>query len=133
MASYHVEEKRNVSQYQCRTSAKIFVRASVQAGFFSIGCKLVAKKALSTSVEGAGALVQLSSPVSFAADLAQGGLEVLGYKKAGQAVGLVGNVAGGVLLGGIAGPPGAVLGALGGFCVWVLGEAAGRVAEKIMT
>lgn len=108
-----------------------FAKPLVKAGVFGLGCKCVGKKLLSTSIKSAGKLVKVSSPLSLAADLAQTGLEVAGYNEAGQTVGMVGNIAGGALLGSIAGPPGAAVGALGGFVVWLLGEAAGRVVEEI--
>ena len=111
--------------------AKPLVRIGFQAGVFGLGCKCVGKTIFSTSIKSAGKLVKVSSPLSFAADLAQTGLELAGYNEAGQTVGMAGNIAGGALLGSIAGPPGAAVGALGGFVVWLLGEAAGRVIEEI--
>ena len=107
-----------------------FAKPLVKAGVFGLGCKCVGKKVLSTSIKSAGKLVKVSSPVSFAADLAQTGLEVAGYNEAGQTVGMAGNIAGGALIGSAAGPAGAAVGALGGLVVWLLGEAAGRLIEE---
>ena len=61
-------------------------------------------------------------------DIAQGGLEFYGYKEEGKR--RYGNIASGAMIGGVAaGPPGAAVGALAGFGVWVAGEAAGAVVD----
>ena len=111
---------------------KTFVRLATQSGLFAVGCKMAIKNTFSTSVKSAGKLVKASSPLSLVADLAQGGIEYAGYKKAGQYVGMAGNMAGGALLGSVGGPIGAIGGAVGGFFLWAVGEAAGRVTEKLI-
>ncbi|XP_019860753.1 PREDICTED: uncharacterized protein LOC109589072 isoform X1 [Amphimedon queenslandica] len=69
--------------------------------------------------------------VGLVADLAQAGLEYYGYEKEGKAVGATGNLASGALFGAaIAGPPGAAIGALGGFMIWGTGEFVGKFIEK---
>ena len=114
------------------TLAKTLVRLGALSGFFSIGCKAVTKKAFSLSLKSASKVVKFSSPVSLAADAGQVGLEIVGCKKIGQCVGVGGNIVGGAMLGSIAGPPGVAVGALCGFTVWIMGEAAGRVIDKIV-
>ena len=66
------------------------------------------------------------NPVGKVADLAQTGLEITGHKKAGQAVGVGGNMTIGAIAGGtVGGPPGALIGAAVASGVWVFGEVAG--------
>ena len=48
-----------------------------------------------------------------------------GYEKAGKAVGMTGNMAAGAMFGAVGGPPGVVLGAIGGFALWGVGEVTG--------
>ena len=71
-----------------------------------------------------------ANPVGIVSDIAQGGLEYAGYKEEGKTVGKYGNIVSGAMIGGVAaGPPGAAVGALAGFGVWVAGEAAGAVVD----
>ena len=45
-------------------------------------------------------------------------------------VGVTGNIASGAMLGSVAGPPGAAVGALGGFVVWGVGEVIGELVAS---
>lgn len=57
--------------------------------------------------------------IGIAADIAQWILEWYGYQKTGKAVGLLGNIAGCALVGGMSGGPiGAVVGGTGGAVIW---------------
>ena len=75
-------------------------------------------------------LKSAANPLSLGADLTQAGLEVAGYKEAGKVVGVTGNIAAGALAGSVFGPPGAVLGALGGFAIWGAGEVVGGLVDR---
>ena len=70
------------------------------------------------------------NPVGIVADVAQAGFELAGYEKVGKQVGKGGNVISGAVIGAaVAGPPGAVLGAAGGFIIWGIGEVVGGVVD----
>ena len=71
-----------------------------------------------------------ATPLGVGADLAQAGLEWTGHKEVGKAVGVTGNIASGALMGAPFGPPGAALGALGGFVMWGAGEVIGGLVER---
>lgn len=67
--------------------------------------------------------LQAGNIIGIVADVAQVGLELAGYEKAGKAVGLSGNVASGALTGfALAGPAGAAVGAVLGAGLWAGAE-----------
>ena len=71
-----------------------------------------------------GGIKMGANPVGIAADLAQAGFEMTGYKGVGKAVGATGNMASTAMAGFVTGgPPGAVLGALAGLTYWGVAEA----------
>ena len=81
--------------------------------------------------QGVKSVANTATGIGLAADLAQAGLEYYGYEKTGKTVGVTGNIASGALIGaGIGGPPGAAIGALGGFIIWGAGEVVGKVIDK---
>lgn len=94
--------------------------------------QMLSQGAKQAAAQGAKNLVKMTNPMAIAADIAQAGLEVTGHKEAGKAVGASGNIAAGAILGSVAGPPGAAVGALGGLAVWVLGEGVGYVIERVI-
>ena len=113
-----------------KAGTKIGVRlAAVQ------GAKLAAKKATNVVVkQGMKSFIKAAgtgNPLSvIVVDVAQAGLELLGYKKYGKIVGSGGNVISGAVTGfAVAGPPGVVLGAAGGFIIWGIGEVVGGVVD----
>lgn len=83
------------------------------------------------AAQGAKSLAKMTNPIAFGADVAQAGLEIAGYKEAGKAVGASGNIAAGAILGSVAGPPGAAVGAAAGLGVWLLGEGVGYAIGKL--
>ena len=87
-----------------------------------------AKKAAAQSAK----FLSKANPIGLAADVAQAGLEIAGYKREGKAVGATGNIVGGAMLGSVAGPPGAVVGAAVGAAVWVLGEGIGYAIDELL-
>lgn len=94
----------------------------------SEGTKQVVTQGLKQGMKSAATA---ATGVGLVADLAQAGLEYYGYKKEGKAVGATGNMASGALLGAaIGGPPGAVIGAFGGFLIWGTGEVIGKVIDN---
>ena len=106
-----------------KTAAKAGTKSAVKAG-----TKGVAKTAATVGTK--SFIKSAANPVGIVSDIAQGGLEYLGYKEEGKTVGKYGNIASGAMIGGVAaGPPGAAVGALAGFGVWVAGEAAGAVVD----
>ena len=85
-------------------------------------------KAASQSVK---AVLMVSNPAGFVADVAQLGCEVTGNKAVGKQVGLWGNIATGAATGGlVGGVVGAPVGALLGFASWAIGEAVGNAVEN---
>lgn len=95
-----------------------------------------AKQALSQAskqalAQSAKSLAKVTNPMAIVADVAQAGLEMAGHKEAGKAVGASGNIAAGAILGSVAGPPGAAVGAMAGLGVWALGEGVGYVIGKL--
>ena len=74
-----------------------------------------------------------ATPWALAADAAQFGLEATGHETAGKAVGASGNIVfGAMAAGAIAGPPGAVIGAVVGGGIWVFGEKIGDAAGSVI-
>ena len=74
-----------------------------------------------------------ATPWALAADAAQFGLEATGHETAGKAVGASGNIVfGAMAAGAIAGPPGAVIGAVVGGGIWVFGEGLGNAAGSVI-
>ena len=70
-------------------------------------------------------------PAGVAADVAQALLEYKGYEEEEKKVGIGGNVLSGILFGGtVGGLPGAAVGALGGFMMWLVGEVTGGLVER---
>ena len=55
-----------------------------------------------------------------------------GHDKAGKTVGATGNMAAGAMLGAVGGPPGMVLGAIGGFALWGVGEITGGLVDRLI-
>ena len=95
-----------------------------------------AKQALSQAskqalAQSAKSLAKATNPIAIGADITQAGLEMAGYKEAGKAVGASGNIAAGAILGSVAGPPGAAVGAVAGLGVWLLGEGVGYAIGKL--
>ena len=79
-----------------------------------------------------GVLIFTFNGIGIAADIIQSILEWKGYKKTGKAVGLLGNVAVGAVVGGITGGPiGAVVGGVGGLAVWGIGEIIGGIINRL--
>ena len=109
--------------------ARELAKQAAKAGLFGIGYRYATKAVLSrVSLRSASKLMKFSGPVSLGADMLQCGLEIAGFKKTGKAIDVAGNIArGAFLVGSIAGPPGAAVGALGGFVFWIIQDAA---AEK---
>ena len=92
-----------------------------------VGTKNAAKTAAKV---GTKSFIKTAAGIGLISDLAQGGLEYAGYKEEGKAVGKYGNIVSGAMIGGAtAGPPGAAVGALAGFGLWVAGEATGAVVD----
>ena len=92
-----------------------------------VGAKQAAKQGTKAVATG---LVKAANPVGIVADIAQASLEHMGMEEVGKKVGMTGNIAAGAMLGSVGGPPGAAVGALGGFLVWGVGEAVGRVIDR---
>ena len=102
------------------------------------GAEQVAKAAAkqgtkAATAQGTKALLKTAAtPVGIVADVAQVALEYAGHKKLGKTVGCGGNVASGAMLGAVAGPPGVVVGAVGGFLLWGAGEAFGYLIDQAL-
>ena len=119
------------------TVVTAFVKAGVRQGAKQVakqGAKQVAKQgAKEAAKQGAKTvatgLVKAVNPVGIGADLAQLGLEYVGMEEIGKKVGMAGNIAAGAMLGSVGGPPGAVVGALGGFLMWGAGEVVGKTID----
>ena len=93
--------------------------------------KTAAKKGVkAATAHGTGILLKAATPVGIVADVAQAALECAGYKSLGKKVGCGGNIAAGAMMGSAVGPPGMVLGALGGFLLWGVGEAVGCLIDE---
>ena len=112
--------------------ARELAKQAAKAGLFGIGYRYATKAVLSrVSLRSASKLMKFSGPVSLGADIAQYGLEFAGFKKTGKAIDVAGNIARGALLvGSIAGPPGAAVGALGGFIFWIFEDVRATEKEK---
>ena len=109
---------KSASRLAAEVGAKSFVRVAAKKG---------AKQAAAQGVKTFAKV----HPVGIAADVTQAGLEYMGYPKAGKTVGAGGNIASGVLLGAaVGGPPGAAIGAFGGFLIWGVGEVTGKLVDR---
>lgn len=81
--------------------------------------------------QGAKTAVKAANVIGVAADITQAGLEYCGYENAGKKVGMTGNIASGAIFGAtVGGPPGAAIGAFGGFLIWGAGEVVGDIIDK---
>ena len=110
-----------------KTAAKVGTKTAAKTAA-KVGTKTAAKTAAKAGTK--SFIKTAANPVGIISDLAQGGLEYAGYKEEGKTVGVCGNIASGAMIGGVAaGPPGAAVGALAGFGVWVAGEAVGVVVD----
>jgi len=116
---------KHLSKMATKTTRGIVVNGLVKVSVRQ-GAKQVAKKGAKTTATG---LVKAVNPVGIGADIAQAGLEYMGMEKVGKAVGMTGNIAAGAMLGSVGGPPGAVVGMLGGFLVWGAGEVVGSAID----
>ena len=96
------------------------------------GAKQTLKQGSKTATSQAikSAIKSGATPLSIGSDVAQAGFEWFGYKKIGKTVGVTGNITAGAIVGSVAGPPGAALGALGGFLVWGAGEVVGGLVDR---
>ena len=96
------------------------------------GAKQTLKQGSKTATSQAikSAIKSGATPLSIGSDVAQAGFEWFGYKKIGKTVGVTGNITAGAIVGSAAGPPGAALGALGGFLVWGAGEVVGGLVDR---
>ena len=121
-----------------KTGAKSFVKMGTKIAaktgaktFVKMGTKTAAKTGAKSFIKmGAKSLVKVANPIGIVSDLAQEGLEVVGYEEAGKKVGIAGNIATGAMIGGgLGGPPGVVVGALAGFGMWGVGEVVGRLVD----
>ena len=80
------------------------------------------------------AIKVIFNPAGIAVDVAQAGLEFIGYEKIGRQVGMWGNIGTGAVTGvAIAGPVGAPIGALVGFGTWAIGEVFGEAIEDMLS
>lgn len=96
-----------------------------------ISAGIAAKKTSKMAVgQIAKSATKYATPLGVGADLAQAGLELLGYKEVGKAFGVTGNIASGALMGAPFGPPGVALGALVGFVTWGGGEVVGGLVDR---
>ena len=122
--------KRVIAQSSKRVITQSSKRVVAQGGkhLASQGTKQVVTQGVKQGMKSAATA---ATGVGLVADLAQAGLEYYGYEKTGKTVGASGNIASGALFGAtIGGPPGAAIGALGGFLVWGTGEVVGKVIDK---
>lgn len=129
-------ENKELLEQLTKFAVKTTAREIIAKTALKTGLRVVAKVSTKSAAKTAAkvgtksAIKVAANPVGIVSDLAQGGLEYAGYKKAGKAVGKYGNIASGAMIGGVAaGPPGAAVGALAGFGVWVAGEATGAVVD----
>ena len=121
---------KEMSQQAVKQSTKASVTLTLTwSPKVSIG--LAAKKTSKMAVGQIGkSAFKYATPLGVGADLAQAGLEWAGHKEVGKAVGISGNIAAGALMGASFGPPGAALGALGGFAIWGAGEVIGGLVDR---
>ena len=131
-----IVEKCKKNEKLMRHLSKIAIKATTRVAM-EIGAKSVtrfAAKKITKQVASQGVKGLAKSaihPVGIGADVAQAVLEYNGYEDAGKTVGAGGNMLAGVLIGGtVAGPPGAAVGALGGFVIWLGGEITGGLVER---
>lgn len=107
--------------------------ANPHATYTGLGIMEVLKNLFSkelVKVASKSALTYTASGIGIIANLIQYGLEWKGYKKTGKAVGLLGNVAAGAVVGGISGGPiGAVVGGVGALVAWGIGEIIGGIID----
>ena len=127
------KQHKELMAHLTKLATKAVVREVANLGAKSI-MKYGAKKVASQSAKIA---FKYSNPAGLAADIAQCGLEVVGYNKVGKKVGLWGNIATGAATGGMltgpAWPVGATLGALVGLGTWCIGEGVGHAVEKALS
>ena len=120
-----------LTKFAVKTTAReIIAKTVLKTGLREVA-KVSTKSAVKTAAKvGTKSFIKTAVGIGLISDLAQGGLEYAGYKKEGKAVGISGNIVSGAMMGGVvAGPPGAAVGALAGFGVWVAGEATGAVVD----
>ena len=124
------KKNKDLLKFLSQIAIKSFVRLVTEVGAKSVVRALAKKGTKQIAVQSVKILGKVH-PVGMAADVAQAGLEYLGYEDIGKKVGVAGNVTSGILLGAaVGGPPGAAIGAFGGFVVWGVGEVTGGLVER---
>ena len=116
---------KELTKHVVNISAREMIGKFVAKTITREGTKQVTKVATKSAIKTA------ANPVGIASDVAQTGLEAVGYKKLGRTVGITGNIASGAMVGGaVGGPAGAAVGALLGFGVWGVGQVTGRLVDR---
>ena len=125
------QENKELMKVLTKTATKSIVRHHE----FVFGIKTVVKHGMAKV--GSQAIkrgLNIANPAGIAVDVTQAGLEYFGYEREGRAVGKWGNIVTGIWAGFvIGGPVGAVVGAWGGFGIWVVGEAVGHKIDEDAT
>ena len=133
--------KKAALKHGIKWAGKEAVRGAVKKGAKEVvkqTTKQVTKQAAKQATkQGAKSVAKIvakgATPWALAADVAQLGLEATGHDQAGKAVGASGNIImGAMAAGAIAGPPGAVVGAVVGGGIWAFGEKIGDAAGSVM-
>ena len=126
-----------LGKFAVKTSArtvvpKVVVKVGVK-GAAKVSTKSATKAAAKMSIKSLAKGAVSPMGIGIVSDLAQGGLEYVGFTKTGRAVGGAGNIASGAMIGGVVGgPAGAAVGALLGFGVWGVGEVTGRLVDRVL-
>ena len=121
-----------------KKGAKEVVKQATKQVVVKQATKQVTKQAAKQATkQGAKSVAKIvakgATPWALAADAAQFGLEATGHETAGKAVGASGNIVfGAMAAGAIAGPPGAVIGAVVGGGIWAFGEGLGNAAGSVI-
>ena len=104
-----------------RTAAKVGVKAVVRCG-------------AKGSSRGVKTLRTVGNPATLAVDVVQTGLELTGHRKAGVAVGFLGNTGVGAVTGFmVGGPVGAIVGGATCLASWAVGEMVGAAVDKTLS
>ena len=115
----NLEYEKFSNKFRAKEVLRKLVRSVIPSLINKIGPKLLAEKlGESTKLFFRALQKGACSPVGYASDAVQFGLELLGYESAGSWVGFTGNIAGGAISGFfVGGPFGAVAGGAAGYGV----------------
>ena len=124
-------QNKTLLKYLTKIAFKASARAVAEYGAKQAIMRVVEQGTKQVVAQSAKGFIKVANPIGTIADVTQEALTYCGHENAGQNIGKAGNILAGAITGaGIAGVPGAAVGALGGLIIWGVAQVTGEVVEK---